>query len=182
MEAATSSWPRIGGSLRATLLLLASGACGAPGLPTVQMAPVAAFPPGGAGLAQLAFLTGCWRGAFGQEATVIEERWTPPAGGMMLVTTRFLREGRVVDFEFGTLTLSEGEALLTPYPGGDQSPHAFRLTRGSPSSAVFEAPEHDYPKRIVYQRAVDGALLARIDAGESDPEPRTWSLAAVPCP
>ena len=46
-------------------------------------------------------------------------------------------------------------------PGTD-----FRLTRSSASEAVFENPQHDFPKRIIYRRTGDDSLSASIDGGE----------------
>ena len=31
--------------------------------------------------------------------------------------------------------------------------------------SVFENPEHDFPKRIIYRKSADGSLLASIDGG-----------------
>jgi hypothetical protein len=165
----------------ACLVLLLAGGCRGGVPPTVALGPLAAVPPGGAAFATLAFLTGCWRGTQGS-GDVIEERWTPPAGQLMLSTTRFLRDDRVIDFEFGTLALVGDSVVLVPYPRGERSPHPFVLTERERDRVVFEAPEHDYPKRILYERGDDGTLLARIDAGENDPEPRSWTLAAASCP
>ena len=165
----------------AWLFLLVTWGCRTGGTPTVAIEPLGAVPPGGSPLSGVAFLTGCWRGSYGA-GQVIEERWTPPAGQLMLSNTRFLRDGRVVDFEFGMLAAEDGAVLLTPYPRGNRSEHAFRLTAGGAGRAVFEAPEHDYPKRILYQLLEDGRLLARIDGGADDLEPRSWSLDPVSCP
>jgi hypothetical protein len=46
-------------------------------------------------------------------------------------------------------------------PGTD-----FKLTRVSGSEVVFENPEHDFPKRIIYRKTADDGLTASIDAGE----------------
>jgi hypothetical protein len=53
------------------------------------------------------------------------------------------------------------------------------LTSGE---AVFTAPEHDYPKRIIYRTNGDAGRTARIDGGTDDPNPREWVLTRVPCP
>ncbi|HEX9710564.1 MAG TPA: DUF6265 family protein [Candidatus Thermoplasmatota archaeon] len=156
-------------------------ACVGSGPPSVRIEPIEAAPPGEAPLAVVSFLAGCWRGGSGDGSGTIEERWAPPAGGLMLGTTRFLRDGRAVDFEFGTIVARDGEVVLTPYPRGERSPHAFRLTTRSQGRVVFEAPDHDYPKRILYERLPDEALLARIDGGEADPQPRSWTMQEAPC-
>lgn len=98
----------------------------------------------------------------------------------MLGTTRYFRDGRAVDFEFGLLRADTSGVLLLPHPRGRASPHAFRLTGHAAGAWTFEAPEHDYPKRILYR--LEGMdLEARIDGGPDDPEPRRWTLHAEPC-
>jgi hypothetical protein len=69
---------------------------------------------------------------------------------------------------------------MTPFPRGNRSPDGFRLTQLGADTAVFEAPEHDYPKRIVYARSAAG-LTARIDGGAEDTVPRIWPMTPVAC-
>lgn len=166
----------------ALALAAAQTACMASAGPTpeVRLEPVLARPPVVGPLAAVASLAGCWRGVFLDGRTVIEERWTPPEGDLMLGTTRFFRDGRAVDFEFGLIRADSAGVLLLPYPRGRASAHAFRLTESEDGRWIFEAPEHDYPKRILYR--LEGMQLeARIDAGPDDPEPRVWTLQAEPC-
>jgi hypothetical protein len=148
--------------------------------PEVRMDGVRARPPDRDGLSVMTALAGCWRGVFIDGRTVIEERWTPPEAGLMLSTTRYFRDGRAVDFEFGLVRADSAGVLFLPHPRGRASEHAFRLTDSRPGHWTFEAPEHDYPRRILY-RLEGTELEARIDAGADDPEPRRWRLEAVPC-
>jgi hypothetical protein len=46
-------------------------------------------------------------------------------------------------------------------PGTD-----FKLTRASATEVVFENPQHDFPKRIIYRKGADDSLTASIDGGE----------------
>jgi hypothetical protein len=45
-------------------------------------------------------------------------------------------------------------------PGTD-----FKLTGFDGREAIFENPEHDFPKRVLYRRDPDGSLTARVDGG-----------------
>lgn len=173
---------RIGRGAFAGIALLAGATCvaGSGPTPEVRMDPVVARPPSASPLAVVGPLAGCWRGTYGGGGTVIEERWSPAEGGLMLGTTRYFRDGRAVDFEFSVLRADAEGVLLLPHPRGRASEHAFRLTSAEGGRWVFEAPEHDYPKRILYE--LEGSRLrARIDAGPDDPEPRRWQLEAAPC-
>lgn len=161
---------------------LALGACmgSAPATPTVRLDPLRVPPPGSGPLSAVAFLAGCWRSPDGAPGAVLEERWSPPEAGVMLGTSRFVRDGRTVSFEFGLIQVVSGEVVYLPHPGGTASEHAFRLTRSVPGEVLFEAPEHDFPKRIAYRR-VPGGLQASIDGGADDPEPRVWRMVGVAC-
>jgi hypothetical protein len=152
----------------------------APATPEVRLNALDARPPARGPLANLAPLAGCWRGLFLDGRTVIDERWSPPEGGLMLGTTRYFRDGRAVDFEFSLVRADSAGVVLLPHPRGRASEHAFRLTTTTAGEWTFEAPQHDYPRRILYR--LEGMQLeARIDAGADDAEPRRWFLQAVPC-
>lgn len=154
--------------------------------------PLAAFPlavalgvvaPGAPAqtLADLGFMTGCWRGTT-PSGIVIEESYTTPSDNVMLGTTRYLEGTRARQFEFTLITADEEAVTLLPYPGGRASEHAFTLTAVGEGSARFEAPEHDFPRRIAYHRASDGWLVARIDGGEGSDRSQQWRMAPVGCP
>ena len=133
-------------------------------------------------LNRLAFMAGCWSGPVVMRAGTgtLEERWTPPSTNTMQGMSRTLQDDRTVDFEFMLVTADSTGAVLTPYPRGVASPDGFRLTRLAGDTAVFEAPQHDYPKRIIYARSAAG-LTARIDGGAEDASPRVWTMTPAAC-
>ncbi len=145
---------------------------------------MAAAEPANPTLEDLAFLRGCWEGSFeGRRGTgTIEEYYTSPSSNVILGTTRYIHEGRTVQFEFSLILADSTGILLRPYPGGKASPDDFRLTSMDGWRAVFESPEHDYPKRIIYWTEADGTRVARIDGGSDDPGGSEWRMRAVPCP
>ena len=148
------------------------------------IAPVAAQAPGGAdaaALEDLAFLSGCWRGTYAGGAGVIEEFYTSPSKNLMLGTTRYLRDGRAAQYEFTRIEKTDAGIVMTPYPGGKPSEHGFRLTSLRDGEAIFEAPEHDFPKRIIYRRNADGTRTARIDGGAASPKAQEWRMSAAAC-
>ncbi len=75
----------------------------------------------------------------------------------MLGTTRFLRDGAAVQYEFIRIEKTGAGIFMTPYPGGQLSQDAFQLTSLQNGQAIFEAPQHDYPKRIIYRTNPDGS-------------------------
>jgi hypothetical protein len=131
-------------------------------------------------LDDLAFMAGCWRGEFANGAA-LEEVYTAPSANLILGLSRFLRGGRAVQYEFSRITADSTGIMLLPFPGGEPSEHAFRLTVLKDGSATFEAPEHDFPKRIRYAAGTDGSLTARIDGGTDESRAQEWRMRPVPC-
>ena len=128
----------------------------------------------------LAFMAGCWRGDFDGGAA-LEEYYTAPSANLILGVSRFMRGGRAVQHEFSRITADSTGVVLLPFPGGRPSEHGFRLTAAAAGSALFEAPEHDFPRRIRYSRGADGSLTARIDGGEGDERVQEWRMHPVGC-
>jgi hypothetical protein len=150
-------------------------------VPAVAQAPVAADGPHADGpLHVLAFMAGCWRGEF-RGGSALEEFYSSPSANLIVGVSRFMRDDRAVQHEFSRITADSTGVHLLPFPGGRPSEHAFRLTHSAPGLALFEAPDHDFPKRIRYSRSADGALTARIDAGEGDARVQEWRMLPVPC-
>jgi hypothetical protein len=158
----------------ATVALAMSIACM---LPAGAAAQATAAPT----LEGLAFMAGCWRSEFGG-GSELEEFYTNPVDNLMLGLSRFLRDGRATEHEFSRITFDSTGIVLLPFPGGKPSEHEFRLTSLADGRALFEAPEHDFPKRIRYTREPDGSLTARIDAGSDDSHAREWRMQPVACP
>ena len=125
------------------------------------------------GLTELSWLAGHWREE--TAGAVTEELWMPPRGGVMLGLNRSVRGEHKAGFEFLRLeTDTQGGVIYLASPGG-APPTAFRLTAADASHAVFENPEHDFPKRIEYRLAGD-TLTASI-AG--DQPGSSWTFRRV---
>jgi hypothetical protein len=132
-------------------------------------------------LADLQFMAGCWRGASAGGA-VIDEYYTPPSQNMMLGLSRYTKAGRVISYEFTTITVQgDSDLVLTPRPAG-QSPADFNLTRLQPGSAVWSNPRHDFPQVIGYRRLGRDSLAARIEGpGPNGTRSSEWKMGKVPC-
>ncbi|HXW03850.1 MAG TPA: DUF6265 family protein [Vicinamibacterales bacterium] len=119
--------------------------------------------PARATVAEVAWLAGTWVG--GGESALLEERWTPPAGGAMLGTSRTVKGGRMIAFEFLRIVERDGGLVYIAQPNG-VPPTEFTLTHVDAASATFENPSHDFPKMIRYTKRPDGTLEARVSAGQ----------------
>jgi hypothetical protein len=128
-------------------------------------------------LEDVSHLSGCWGGRTG--AIELREHWSEAVGGAMLGTTRFLRNGSVVDWEFGRIAEDAEGVTLWPHPRGVASEHGFRLVRAG-AEAVFENLEHDFPVRIIYARESANALHVRIEG--ADGQGQGWWVERVECP
>jgi hypothetical protein len=121
-------------------------------------------------LQDFSWLAGQWRIESGDR--VVDEQWMAPAGGLMMGMARNIKGGKVQEYEF-TLLRQEpnGDILYIANPSG-QTETAFRLTSFKDGTAVFENPQHDFPKKIIYARGKDGSLLAAIEGPGRDGKPR----------
>jgi hypothetical protein len=121
-------------------------------------------------LQDFAWLAGHWR--IEQADRIIDEHWMVPAGNLMMGMARNVQAGKVREYE-STLLRQEpnGDILYVASPA-KQSEATFKLTSLRDGEAVFENPEHDFPKKIVYARQADGSLLAWIEGPGRDGKPR----------
>lgn len=95
---------------------------------------------------------------------LIEERWTDPASNMMLGVSRTVRGEKVVEFEFLRIEARADGLYYVAQPGG-RPPTDFKLTKWDGTEAIFENPQHDFPKRVIYRRLPDNVVSAKVDAG-----------------
>jgi len=112
-------------------------------------------------LSAISFMSGCWTGPSSNGA-VIEERYTDATENLVIGMTRYVRGGRVVDFEFTTIERTDSAFVMRPHPKGVKS-DAFPLKTLEANKAVWENLGHDFPQRIIYRKGDDSSLVARIE-------------------
>jgi Domain of unknown function (DUF6265) len=121
-------------------------------------------------LQDFAWLAGHWR--IEKDDVLVDEQWMAPAGGLMIGMARTVRGGKVREYEFTLLRQEPNGDILYIASPSRQTETAFKLTSLSDGTAVFENPQHDFPKKIVYARLADGSLLAAIEGPGRDGKPR----------
>jgi hypothetical protein len=121
-------------------------------------------------LQDFAWLAGHWR--IEQSDRLIDEQWMAPAGGLMMGMARNIQAGKVREYEFTLLRQEPNGDILYIASPAKQTETTFKLTSLRNGEAVFENPEHDFPKKIVYARQPDGSLLAAIEGPGRDGKPR----------
>lgn len=121
-------------------------------------------------LNQLGWLAGHWR--MEKAGRVVDEQWMAPAAGVMLGMARTIARGKVVEHEFMQIREGPGGALyFVALPSG-QKEAAFQIVSLSATEAVFENPQHDFPRKISYTLLADGSLLAAIEGPGKDGQTR----------
>ena len=121
-------------------------------------------------LQDFAWLAGRWR--IEQADRLIDEQWMAPAGGLMMGMARTVQSGKVREYEFTLLRQEPNGDIFYIASPSKQSETSFKLTSLAGGAAVFENPQHDFPKKIVYARQADGSLLAAIEGPGRDGKPR----------
>jgi hypothetical protein len=121
--------------------------------------------PMAAAINDVQWIAGMWStagAATPAPATTTEERWTPPAGGTMLGMARDVRATAMPSFEFLCIVERAGGLVYTAMPNARTPPTDFALTSMTATSATFENPSHDFPKKIRYSLTPEGLLQTEV--------------------
>ncbi len=135
---------------------------------------------GSGALGRLNWLAGCWEhqeSGFGRE-----EQWMAPLGGSMLGMSRTVAGGKTVEHEALRIEARDSGLVFVANPSG-QPEAEFRQYELSDSIAAFEAPEHDFPQRIIYRLLDRRRAVASIE-GEQDGLTRVidFPMSRTDCP
>ena len=112
-------------------------------------------------ISDLAWLSGCW--ATTNQETGSGEQWMPPAGGTMLGMNRTVRDSKTVAFEFMRIVEQDDGGLEFIASPSGQAMASFLMVSVKDREVIFENPDHDFPRRIIYRLLSDGDLLGRIE-------------------
>jgi hypothetical protein len=122
------------------------------------------------GIQRVAWLQGCWEAASPERT--IEEHWMAPRGASMVGVGRTVRGADLVEYELVVIR-EQGEKLAyEAHPSGQPSA-VFLSDSVTENAVVFHNPQHDFPRRIGYERQGRDRLLAWVDAGPDSERPRT---------
>jgi hypothetical protein len=133
----------------------ATGAAAAP-------APAVAAPPG---LAQLAWLEGCWRGVANDREFL--EHWLPLRGDLLVGVSHTVMEGKTVGFEYLRLEGRGADVFyINSTPGQKELPFRLAEVASMENGAVefrFANPAVPFPQKLTYRRAAEGWLYASVE-------------------
>ena len=128
-------------------------------------------------ITDLAWIAGDWQTASGGRRQ-IEEHWTGVAGGTMMGVSRTVAGDKTVEFEYLRIEQRADGIYYVAHPKARCPATDFKLTKASATEAVFENPQHDFPKRIIYRKTGDDSLTASIDGGEGS-KAMTFSFTRI---
>jgi len=128
-------------------------------------------------LVEFAWLAGSWVEV--EEGMRMEEHWTPPAGGIMLGTSRTVNQDRLAFFEYLRIEETPSGVVYVAHPRGGNAT-AFPLVEAPTADscrAVFENLKHDHPQRIIYERKGRDTLYIKIEGEpEGAPAEEDWLM------
>ena len=113
----------------------------------------------------VAWLSGDWQSV--TPNGLVEERWTAPAGGMMVGLSHARRDGKTRSFEYLRLELRGADIVYIASPNAKKVAE-FKLIEATPDHLIFEGGD-DHVQRVTYRNEGPGRMTARIDgkmAGE----------------
>ena len=84
----------------------------------------------------------------------------------MLGMSRSVAGEKTVEFEYLRIEQRADGIYYVAHPKAQCPGTDFKLTRATSGEVVFENPDHDFPKRIIYRKTGDDAITASIDGGE----------------
>jgi len=128
----------------------------------VAAAQPAAAPPG---LAQLAWLEGCWRGVANDRE--FREHWLPLRGDLLVGVSHTVMEGKTVGFEYLRLESRGPDVFyINSTPGQKELPFRLAEVTSVENGAVefrFANPDLSFPQKLAYRRASEGWLYASVE-------------------
>lgn len=148
--------------------------------PLLLLASPRAPRPVASDLARVAFLSGCWTGPSRGGGT-IEEFYTAATADRMLGATRYLRAGKVTDFEFTQIVATDHGIVMSPQPKGNP-PEPFPWKDGDGTFATWDRGGSEFPQRVTYRAIAADSLIAAIE-GTASGQPRRieWRMHRVTC-
>lgn len=155
----------------AALLILAGSGI------AIRMLPAAST--GGPSVAQLKWMAGCLE--LRSDDRVVEEQRMGVRGASMLGMARTTTDKGLVEYELTLIHEQAGKILYEAWPSG-QPATVFTATSAGADSAVFAAPEHDFPQVVGYRRSGADSVVAWISGTSGGKVQRIeFPYRRVPC-
>ncbi|HEY9518536.1 MAG TPA: DUF6265 family protein [Gemmatimonadales bacterium] len=145
-------------------ILVAGGLCASPLAAQTPQPPTQDTtkpkPPPRVDISKLKFMSGCWEGPTGKDQRA-EEIWTMPAENLLVSTTRYFEKDRALGYDFNRIEVTDSGVVLGITAKGKPE-ETYLMKTLVDEYVVFENfAKKDFPQRIMYRLASDGALIPR---------------------
>jgi hypothetical protein len=131
-------------------------------------------------LQDLRWMAGCLEMRSGDR--LVEEHRMDVRGGSMLGMARTTTAGGLAEYELTLIQEKGGKVVFEAHPSG-QPPAVFAAMVVGPDSAIFTAPEHDYPQIVGYRRSGPDSIVAWIEGTTGGKSRRAeFPYRKVACP
>ena len=121
---------------------------------------VTALPVHAGEIETLSWLSGTWSQTKAGET--VQESWLGPSGKMLVAVNLTTSLKGKSSFEYMRIVETDKGLSFFASPSG-KPPTEFKMKETSAQRVVFENLANDFPQRVIYSLAPDGALLARIE-------------------
>ncbi len=109
---------------------------------------------------KLSWMSGVWSQIKAGET--VQESWLGPSGKMLVAVNLTTSLKGKTSFEYMRIVETDAELSFFASPSG-KPPTEFKAKEMGNQRIVFENLVNDFPQRVIYSLAPDGALLARIE-------------------
>ncbi|HEX9895328.1 MAG TPA: DUF6265 family protein [Gemmatimonadales bacterium] len=113
-------------------------------------------------LRKLEFMAGCWQAQTGKDQTV-QELWSQPNDSLILGFTQYFTKEKPTNFDFNHIRRTDSTVYLILSPHG-QPADTFRIKTLADEVASWERGGTKFPGLVMYRKASDGSLIARLEA------------------
>ena len=129
-------------------------------------------------ISKLKFLSGCWQVKTGKDAWA-EEIWTSPSDNLYLSVTRYFTKDQATTYDFNRIEIVDSGVVMGVRAKGKPE-EVYLMKTLVDEYVVFENfAKKEFPQRISYRLASDGALIPRNEGEGPSFEVR---LNRVKCP
>ena len=111
-------------------------------------------------LDDLSWILGEWSSVSGNE--ILIENWQKNSDTVYVGEAFFITSSDTISTEELKIVYRNEDIYYIALPSG-QATTEFKLTRQKENEAMFENPDHDFPKKILYRRISSDSLSVKIE-------------------
>ncbi len=111
------------------------------------------------------WLLGQWEGIQGNG--IYHEEWSDYSENKLTGKAYFLSKGELSNPEKLSIVKSDEGVFYIAEVSHNSGPVSFRMSSANENIFVFENPEHDFPKKITYEKTNDNELTAVIEGDKN---------------